>query len=155
MESVIHSLENYAGLQPDALVYAFLDGAGEVADSYTYRRFHTRSNYMADVLRRTGAIRYGEPALLVYPPGLEFIVAFFLAGTEPTLPLYIWNQLRFPKSLPTVMALGTVILVVSIVIASFAEFLRHRGLSTAARPARLDPSQPKETARGELQWHST
>ena len=38
----------------------------------------------------------------------EFIVAFFLAGTEPTLPLYIWSQLRFPKSLPTVMALGTV-----------------------------------------------
>ncbi|TIQ96183.1 MAG: ABC transporter permease, partial [Mesorhizobium sp.] len=36
----------------------------------------------------------------------EFIVAFFLAGTEPTLPLYIWSQLRFPKSLPTVMALG-------------------------------------------------
>ena len=43
----------------------------------------------------------------------EFIVAFFLAGTEPTLPLYIWSQLRFPKSLPTVMALGTAILVVS------------------------------------------
>ena len=85
----------------------------------------------------------------------EFIVAFFLAGTEPTLPLYIWNQLRFPKSLPTVMALGTVILVVSIVIASLAEFLRHRGLSTAARPARPDPSQAQETARGELQWHST
>ena len=37
----------------------------------------------------------------------EFIVAFFLAGTEPTLPLYIWSQLRFPKSLPMVMALGT------------------------------------------------
>ena len=47
----------------------------------------------------------------------EFIVAFFLAGTEPTLPLYIWSQLRFPKSLPTVMALGTAILAASIVIA--------------------------------------
>ena len=87
MESVIHSLENYAGLQPDALVYAFLDGAGEVADSYTYRRFHTRSNYMADVLRRTGAIRYGEPALLVYPPGLEFIVAFFACVKLGALPV--------------------------------------------------------------------
>ena len=27
----------------------------------------------------------------------EFIVVFFLAGTEPTLPLYIWSQLRFPE----------------------------------------------------------
>jgi spermidine/putrescine transport system permease protein len=30
----------------------------------------------------------------------EFIMAFFLAGTEPTLPIFIWNQLRFPQKLP-------------------------------------------------------
>jgi spermidine/putrescine transport system permease protein len=60
----------------------------------------------------------------------EFIVAFFLAGTQPTLPLYIWSQLRFPKSLPTVMALGTAILAVSIIIAGGAELLRKRGLRT-------------------------
>ncbi len=59
----------------------------------------------------------------------EFIVAFFLAGTDPTLPLYIWSQLRFPKSLPTVMALGTVILAISVVLATAAELLRRRGLS--------------------------
>ncbi|WP_189523869.1 MULTISPECIES: ABC transporter permease [unclassified Mesorhizobium] len=63
----------------------------------------------------------------------EFIVVFFLAGTEPTLPLYIWSQLRFPRSLPTVMALGTMILTVSFVIAGFAEILRHRGLGAARR----------------------
>ena len=61
----------------------------------------------------------------------EFIVAFFLAGTDQTLPLYIWAQLRFPKSLPTVMALATVILAVSIAIAIAAEFIRRRGLSPA------------------------
>ncbi|GEO86158.1 MULTISPECIES: ABC transporter permease [Alphaproteobacteria] len=55
----------------------------------------------------------------------EFIVAFFLAGAEPTLPLYIWSQLRFPKSLPVVMALGTLILGVSIVLATAAEILRR------------------------------
>ena len=66
----------------------------------------------------------------------EFIVAFFLAGTEPTLPLYIWSQLRFPKSLPSVMALGTVILAVSIVIATAAELMRRRGAVDRRRPAR-------------------
>ena len=70
----------------------------------------------------------------------EFIVVFFLAGTEPTLPLYIWSQLRFPRSLPTVMALGTAILVVSFVIAAFAEILRHRGLGTARRAAAANPA---------------
>jgi spermidine/putrescine transport system permease protein len=85
----------------------------------------------------------------------EFIVVFFLAGTEPTLPLYIWAQLRFPKSLPTVMALGTAILAVSIVIAAIAEILRHRGLAAAPRSAPANLSKPEETERGELQWHST
>ncbi|PAQ10816.1 ABC transporter permease [Mesorhizobium temperatum] len=85
----------------------------------------------------------------------EFIVAFFLAGTEPTLPLYIWSQLRFPKSLPTVMALGTAILAVSFVIAAIAEILRHRGLAAAQRPVPANLSKPEETERGELQWHST
>lgn len=56
----------------------------------------------------------------------EFIVAFFLAGTEPTLPLYIWSQLRFPKSLPIVMALGTLILAVSVSLVVVAEILRRR-----------------------------
>lgn len=56
----------------------------------------------------------------------EFIVAYFLAGTEPTLPLYIWSQLRFPKSLPVVMALGTLILLVSVLLAGLAELLRRR-----------------------------
>jgi spermidine/putrescine transport system permease protein len=83
----------------------------------------------------------------------EFIVAFFLAGTHPTLPIFIWSQLRFPRSLPSVMALGTVILTTSFVIAGIAEILRHRGLAAAAsRQAVLKPS--KQTKGGELQWHS-
>jgi spermidine/putrescine transport system permease protein len=53
------------------------------------------------------------------------------------------------------MALGTSILAVSFVIASIAEFLRHRGLAAARRPAPANPSKPEETERGELQWHST
>jgi spermidine/putrescine transport system permease protein len=61
----------------------------------------------------------------------EFIVAFFLSGTEPTLPIFIWSQLRFPKSLPSVMALGTIILAVSIAIATAAELIRRRGVSGA------------------------
>jgi spermidine/putrescine transport system permease protein len=42
----------------------------------------------------------------------EFIIAFFLSGTDPTLPMFIWNQLRFPQSFPSLLALSTLILVV-------------------------------------------
>lgn len=58
----------------------------------------------------------------------EFILAFFLSGTEATLPLYIWGQLRFPSRLPMVLALGTAILVASFVVIAFAEWARRRGV---------------------------
>lgn len=56
----------------------------------------------------------------------EFIIAFFLTGTDVTLPVYIWSQLRFPAKLPSVMALGTILLLVSILMLIFAEVLRRR-----------------------------
>ncbi len=57
----------------------------------------------------------------------EFIIAFFLAGTEVTLPVYIWSQLRFPARLPSVMALGTLLLLVSLILLVTAEYVRRRG----------------------------
>ncbi|MBS38805.1 MAG: spermidine/putrescine ABC transporter, partial [Thiotrichales bacterium] len=55
------------------------------------------------------------------------------AGTEVTLPIYIWSQLRFPNRLPSVLALGTLILAASFVIVIFAEWIRRRGGGTADR----------------------
>jgi spermidine/putrescine transport system permease protein len=59
----------------------------------------------------------------------EFILAFFLAGNEVTLPIYIWSQLRFPAKLPSVLALGTLILFVTMVLVAAAEWIRRRGVS--------------------------
>lgn len=59
----------------------------------------------------------------------EFIIAFFLAGNEPTLPTYIFSQLRFPKSIPVIMSLGTVLVVMSIILLAVAEYFRRRGLA--------------------------
>ena len=56
----------------------------------------------------------------------EFVMAFFLAGTEATLPVYIWGQLRFAAKLPGVLALGTLLLVGSFLLLSLAELLRRR-----------------------------
>jgi spermidine/putrescine transport system permease protein len=59
----------------------------------------------------------------------EFIIAFFLAGNEPTLPTYIFSQLRFPKQIPMIMALGTCLVVLSIVLLTIAEYFRRRGIA--------------------------
>ncbi len=56
----------------------------------------------------------------------EFIIAFFLTGTDVTLPVYIWSQLRFPARLPSVMALGTILLVLSILFLVLGEWMRRR-----------------------------
>ena len=56
----------------------------------------------------------------------EFIIAFFLTGTEPTLPVYIWSQLRFTAKLPGVMALGFLLLLLSLALLLTAEYFRRR-----------------------------
>jgi spermidine/putrescine transport system permease protein len=55
-------------------------------------------------------------------------VAYFLSGTEATLPIYIWGQLRFPERLPMVLALGAIILTVSVALVVLAEYVRNLGV---------------------------
>lgn len=57
----------------------------------------------------------------------EFVVSFFLVGTRQTLPLFIWDHLRFPTELPRMMALGSIML-----------FLSASGLLLGARLLRSD-----------------
>jgi spermidine/putrescine transport system permease protein len=59
----------------------------------------------------------------------EFIIAFFLAGTQPTLPVYIFSQFRFPSAVPVIMALGTILVCLSIVLLAIAEYFRRRGIA--------------------------
>ena len=63
----------------------------------------------------------------------EFLIAYFLAGNEATLPIYIWGQLRFPDKLPVVLALGALILVASAVLVVIAEWVRSHGFKDRHR----------------------
>ncbi len=56
----------------------------------------------------------------------EFIIAFFLTGSDATLPVYIWSQLRFTAKLPSVMALGFLLLLFSLLLLIAAEWFRRR-----------------------------
>lgn len=59
----------------------------------------------------------------------EFIIAYFLAGTETVLSVYIYGQFRFPANVPKVLALGTILVCVSICLLAMAEYFRRRGLA--------------------------
>jgi len=57
----------------------------------------------------------------------DFMIAFFLCGTDTTLPVYIFCELRFPNKLPGVLALGSTILIVSAALVFAAEWIRGIG----------------------------
>ncbi|MEM9061086.1 MAG: ABC transporter permease [Pseudomonadota bacterium] len=57
----------------------------------------------------------------------EVIMAFFLTGTEPTLPMYIWSQLRFPREFPSVLALSSIILFFSFALVFLALWIGRLG----------------------------
>jgi spermidine/putrescine transport system permease protein len=57
----------------------------------------------------------------------EFVLSFFLSGSQATLPVYMWAQLRFPQKLPSVLALASLILLSSFLLVTLAERLRNMG----------------------------
>ncbi len=59
----------------------------------------------------------------------EFIIAYFLGGNETVLSVYIFGQFRFPAKVPAVMALGTILVGLSIILLSIAEYFRRRGVA--------------------------
>jgi spermidine/putrescine transport system permease protein len=61
----------------------------------------------------------------------EFIISNFLGGSESVLSVYIFGQFRFPAKVPSMMALGTVLVLVSVGLLAIAEYFRRRGIAKA------------------------
>ena len=57
----------------------------------------------------------------------EYAMSVFLVGTDATLPIYMYSQLRFPRRLPIVVALGSIIMLLSIGVILLSEWLRRSG----------------------------
>jgi spermidine/putrescine transport system permease protein len=63
----------------------------------------------------------------------EFSIASFLVGTDATLPVYMYSQLRFPTRLPIVIALAAIIMTVTMAVMIFSEWLRRSGQNTSRK----------------------
>ena len=57
----------------------------------------------------------------------EFALTFFLTGTDITLPIYLYSQLRFPTRLPLAITAAAVVIVVSSLFLLLSEWLRNFG----------------------------
>jgi spermidine/putrescine transport system permease protein len=65
----------------------------------------------------------------------EFLYALFLGGNQTTLPVFMWTQVRFPQTLPTILALGSCIFLGSATLILTAEWLRRMGMQQAKNGA--------------------
>jgi spermidine/putrescine transport system permease protein len=61
----------------------------------------------------------------------EFIIANFLGSGQPILSVYIFGQFRFPAKVPSMLALGTLLVLMSIILLGIAEYFRRRGIAKA------------------------
>lgn len=55
----------------------------------------------------------------------EYAIASFLSGETPTWPVYLFAQLRVPSQLPQLLAVSSVVLVVSLIVVIAAEIGRR------------------------------
>lgn len=55
----------------------------------------------------------------------EFALALFLAGTQPTFPVYLYGQLRFANRLPIMIALAVLMMVGTLTLVLTAERVRR------------------------------
>src|SRR5689334_21470047 len=84
--TLAHVLLDHVAQDGDRLAFEYLHDDGRV-DTLTYRELLDRATRVARRLREESD---GGPALLLYPPGLDFVVAVygcFLAGV-PAVPTY-------------------------------------------------------------------
>ncbi|HEY3953164.1 MAG TPA: fatty acyl-AMP ligase [Streptosporangiaceae bacterium] len=77
-QTLVDVLRHSARRHADEMVFGFLDPDTQLADSLTYRSLLLRATGFARLLADRGLS--GRSALLVYPQGPEFIVAFFAAN---------------------------------------------------------------------------
>lgn len=68
----------------------------------------------------------------------EYAMSVFVVGTDATLPIYLYSQLRFPRKLPHVVTLAAILMTASVLLLTAAEWLRRSaGRDEAAQPEAL------------------
>ncbi len=86
--TLIDVLSHRASEDPDRIAYRFLSDGEVEEDALTYAELDRRARALGAFLQEMGA--EGERALLLYPPGLEFVTAFLgcLYGGVVAVPAY-------------------------------------------------------------------
>jgi len=102
--SLVAVLEHRAATQGDERFCVFLTDRGAEDSSLTFRDLHAAANTVA---RRLATVAQpGDRALLVFPPGLEFVIAFFgcLIARVIAVPMMVPRRQSARDSSASIMA---------------------------------------------------
>ncbi|OJT19749.1 peptide synthetase [Archangium sp. Cb G35] len=107
-DNLVDILQERTRQRGDALLYRFLE-TGDLDGSieeWSYRRLDTHARAVAAQLQAKGAA--GERALLLYPPGMEFVAAFMgcLYAGVIAVPSYPPDPTRLERTLPRLRAIA-------------------------------------------------
>ena len=85
--TILDPLRANAEKHRDKLLYAFLDSEGRITESYSYEALLQRMTDIASHLHHAQSLTPGDRVLLVYPPGVEMICAFFACVRLGLIPV--------------------------------------------------------------------
>ena len=89
-DTILDRIRGHAERHADKLLYAFLDLNGQTTESFTYEGFLQRTTDIAAHILRVHPLCPGERAILVYPPGVEMICAFFACVRLGLIPVPVY-----------------------------------------------------------------
>ena len=105
--TLVELLRWRAQQQPEQRAYTFLIDGEKAGPQLTYAQLDCQARAIAASLQQHKAL--GERALLLYPPGLEFIAAFFgcLYAGVIAIPVPPPDAARLKRTLPRLQAIAT------------------------------------------------
>ncbi|MGN7610529.1 SDR family NAD(P)-dependent oxidoreductase [Magnetococcales bacterium HHB-1] len=106
---LIELLHRRALMTPDKLAYVFLKDGKEEVSPLTFRQLDQMARALAvEIKQRIGHPTKGERALLLYPPGVEFMVAFYgcLYAGVIAIPTPPPDAIRLKRTLPRLKAIA-------------------------------------------------
>jgi acyl-CoA synthetase (AMP-forming)/AMP-acid ligase II len=103
--SLVDVLRHRAGSTPSQRAFTFLADGERESEWLTYGELDERARALATTLIDQGIGR-GDRAILLYPPGLEFVCAFFgaLYAGVVAVPCYPPHTSQLARALPRLLA---------------------------------------------------
>lgn len=100
--SFLELFDQFVASTPDKVALTWFEEDGTVIKTFTYKELDQKSRAVARLLGGEWKVGGGERAVLIYPPGLEFLVAFVacLRAGVVAVPVYPPQPSALGKDLP-------------------------------------------------------